>query len=84
MEAQGRGSLHVHMLLWLRHAPNADEMLELLTHADFCEKIAKYMEFNIQTHLMDLMMSMWSIMNVKGMFPIHDHRILIVIVGGQM
>ena len=35
VEAQGRGSLHVHMLLWLRHAPNADEMLELLTHTEF-------------------------------------------------
>lgn len=51
IEAQGRGSLHVHMLLWLRHAPNADEMLELLTHSDFREKVAKYVEFNIRTHL---------------------------------
>ena len=51
VEAQGRGSLHVHMLLWLRHAPNANEMLELLTHTDFCEKVAKYVEFNIRTHL---------------------------------
>ena len=51
MEVQGRGLLHIHMLLWLRYAPNADEMLELLTHADFCEKVAKYVEFNIQTHL---------------------------------
>ena len=35
VEAQGRGSLHVHMLLWLKHAPNADEMLDLLTQVQF-------------------------------------------------
>ena len=28
VEAQGRGCLHVHMLLWLKNAPNADEMVE--------------------------------------------------------
>ena len=28
VEAQGRGSLHVHMLLWLKYAPNADEFVD--------------------------------------------------------
>jgi Helitron helicase-like domain at N-terminus len=51
IEAQGRGSLHVHMLLWLKHAPNADQMLELLMQPEFHEKVAKYVEFNIRTHL---------------------------------
>jgi hypothetical protein len=30
VEAQGRGSLHTHMLVWLCHVPNADEMVERL------------------------------------------------------
>jgi hypothetical protein len=51
IEAQERGSLHVHKLLWLKHASNANEMLEFLTQPGFCEKIAKYVEYNIQTHL---------------------------------
>lgn len=51
VEAQGRGSLHVHMLLWLKHAPNADEMLSLLTQTEFHERVARYVEFNIRTHL---------------------------------
>ena len=51
VEAQGRGSLHVHMLIWLKHAPNADEMLELLTQESFREKVATYIEHNIRTHL---------------------------------
>lgn len=51
IEAQGRGSLHVHMLLWLKHAPNADEMLELLTSSQFREKIVAYVDHNIRTHL---------------------------------
>ena len=51
VEAQGRGSLHVHLLIWLKNTPNADEMLELLTQSDFREKIAFYIEHNIRTHL---------------------------------
>jgi hypothetical protein len=51
VEAQGRGSLHVHMLIWLKNAPNADEMLELLTQSEFREKVARYIEYNIRTHL---------------------------------
>jgi hypothetical protein len=30
VEAQGRGSLHIHLLIWLKNSPNADEMMELL------------------------------------------------------
>lgn len=51
VEAQGRGSLHVHMLLWLKHAPNADEMLELLGQPRFREKVVAYIDHNIRTHL---------------------------------
>lgn len=51
IEAQGRGSLHVHLLIWLKNAPNAEEMLELLTQPVFHEKIATYIDHNIRTHL---------------------------------
>ena len=51
IEAQGRGSLHVHMLVWLKNAPNADEMLELLTRDDFRQRIALYIEHIVRTHL---------------------------------
>jgi Helitron helicase-like domain at N-terminus len=47
VEAQGRGSLHVHMLIWLKNAPNADEMLELLSLSQFHEKVAAYINHNI-------------------------------------
>ena len=51
IEAQGRGSLHVHFLIWLKNAPNAEEMLELLMEQHFREKITCYVKYNIQTHL---------------------------------
>lgn len=51
IEAQGRGSLHVHMLIWLKNAPNSDEMLELLTQSHFRDKIATFIDHNIRTHL---------------------------------
>ena len=51
VEAQGRGSLHVHLLIWLKNAPNADEMLEMLTQNNFRERIATFVEHNIRTHL---------------------------------
>ena len=54
VEAQGRGSLHVHMLLWLANAPNIEEMHEKLQEEVFREKIQTYISANIRTHLDDL------------------------------
>jgi Helitron helicase-like domain at N-terminus len=51
VEVQGRGLLHVHMLIWLKHAPNMDEMLELLNQLVFQKKIIRYIDHNIPTHL---------------------------------
>jgi Helitron helicase-like domain at N-terminus len=39
VEAQGRGTLHLHMFMWLLNAPTADEMHELLSHMVFCEQV---------------------------------------------
>ena len=47
VEAQGRGSLHLHMLMWLVGTPDCDQMAELLQSADFREKICQYIRLNI-------------------------------------
>jgi hypothetical protein len=54
VEAQGRGTLHLHMLIWLANAPNADEMHELLQQAEFREKIVTYIRHNVRSHIDDL------------------------------
>ena len=51
VEAQGRGCLHVHMLLWLKNAPNADEMVRLLREEGFRNQIKEYIQNTIRTHL---------------------------------
>jgi hypothetical protein len=51
IEAQGRGSLHIHMLLWLKHAPNAEEMHELLKGVVFHDRVVAYIRENIWAHL---------------------------------
>jgi len=35
IESHGHGSLHLHMLLWLRHAPPSHEIEALLKTEDF-------------------------------------------------
>ncbi len=35
VEAQGRGSLHLHMLLWLANVPTWEEMLKRLKSEEF-------------------------------------------------
>ena len=51
IEAQGHGTLHVHMFIWLKNAPNADEIHSLLNKEAFHEQIKAYIEANIQAHL---------------------------------
>ena len=50
VEAQGRGALHVHMLLWLEDTPNTDEVHELLQTEEFREKLKNYIRQNIRAH----------------------------------
>lgn len=50
-EAQGRGTLHLHLLLWLEDAPTAEEMAELLKGEEFREKVSVYIKKNIRSHL---------------------------------
>lgn len=42
VEAQGRGTLHLHIILWLRGAPTAEKMKQALQSSVFREKVAAY------------------------------------------
>jgi len=54
VEAQGRGTLHLHMLMWLVGAPTSDEMRELLKKDEFRQRIAEWIRANIRAHLAEL------------------------------
>lgn len=51
VEAQGRGSLHVHMLIWLQDTPNCQDMHTFLKSSRFRERISRYIQKNIQAHV---------------------------------
>lgn len=51
VEAQGRGSLHLHMMMWLCHSPNAEEIVERLKLPAFRDKIKKYIQANLRSHI---------------------------------
>lgn len=44
VEAQGRGSLHLHMLIWLKDAPTSTEMHDKLHSEDFRRRITTYID----------------------------------------
>lgn len=51
IEQQGRASLHLHMLLYYKHAPNAEEMEQLLKSEEFRERVVAYIRANFRTYL---------------------------------
>lgn len=51
VEAQGRGTLHLHLLLWLMHAPSSAEMQRALTSDDFRSKIQGYIKTVIRADI---------------------------------
>nr|GAT46003.1 predicted protein [Mycena chlorophos] len=51
VEAQARGTLHLHILLWLRGAPTPRMMREALHSARFREKMAAFIRANIRAHI---------------------------------
>ena len=51
VESQGRGTLHLHLLVWLQDAPNADQMAELLKAEDFRTKVKSYIQANLCAYL---------------------------------
>jgi len=54
VEAQGRGTLHLHMLMWLAGTPDSDEMVNALKTNTFREKVRQYIGKNVCAHLDDL------------------------------
>lgn len=50
VEAQGRGTLHVHMLLWLVNTPSTNEMHAWLQQESFRDTIRAYIRANICAH----------------------------------
>ena len=54
VEAQGRGTLHLHMLMWLAGTPDCDKMEEMLRSQEFRDKIKRYIHANVRAHLGNL------------------------------
>ncbi|KAG1764967.1 hypothetical protein EV702DRAFT_981831 [Suillus placidus] len=50
VEAQGRGTLYLHMIVWLRGGPTACEMKEKLFSSDFQATVAESISSNIRAH----------------------------------
>lgn len=51
VEAQGRGTLHLHILLWLLGSPTAAHMKELLSSDSFRARVTQYIADNIHGHV---------------------------------
>ena len=51
VESQGRGSLHLHLLIWLDHDLKPTDMKEKIQGADFREKLKAYLEDIIKEDL---------------------------------
>ena len=50
VESQGRGSLHLHLIVWLKNALTSDEMQELLKDDRFREHIWAFLHANIHAY----------------------------------
>ena len=53
VENQGRGSLHLHLLIWLHHDMKAADMKEKIKDANFRDKLKAYLEDIIKEDLND-------------------------------
>ncbi|KAI6037400.1 hypothetical protein BKA83DRAFT_4486430 [Pisolithus microcarpus] len=51
VESQGRGSLHLHMLLWLKGVPTMEKMEQLLKEEDFHERARTFIWANIRAYM---------------------------------
>jgi len=50
VEAQGRGTLHLHILIWLRGAPGPIQLRELLRSQAFRDRIVDFLSRNVRAH----------------------------------
>jgi hypothetical protein len=44
VESQGRGSLHLHLLIWLKHEYTPAQLKENIQNQDFRDNLLKYLE----------------------------------------
>ena len=51
VEAQGRGSLHMHMLVWLKDAPTAKVMQLALQHDQFRQRVVDFIKSTIHADI---------------------------------
>jgi len=51
VESQGRGTLHLHLLVWLRNTPISGEIEKLLGTEDFRQQIRNFIKQNIRAYM---------------------------------
>ncbi|RDX46829.1 hypothetical protein OH76DRAFT_1355491 [Lentinus brumalis] len=51
VESQGRGTLHLHLLLWLRNTPSPEELCRLLQDEEFRSRMVRFIRANIHSYL---------------------------------
>lgn len=51
VESQGRGTLHLHLLVWLKHVPSPEEITALLKTEAFRKRIANFICANFKAYL---------------------------------
>ena len=80
-ESQGRGSLHLHLLIWLDHDLKPADMKEKIQNADFREKLKAYLEDIIKEDL-DEFKDKHVFENIGGLnsFLLFEHHLLLYII----
>jgi hypothetical protein len=51
VESQGRGTLHLHLLIWLYFTPSADEITALFENDMFRQRVVDYIKANIRAYV---------------------------------
>lgn len=51
VESQGRGTLHLHLLVWLKNVPSPDEITALLRTDAFRERVAAFIRANFRAYV---------------------------------
>ena len=51
VESQGCGSLHLHLLVWLKGAPTSQEMHDLLANTEFKAQVLAYIQANLHAYV---------------------------------
>ena len=51
VESQGRGTLHLHMLIWLKDVPSSEEMIWLLKLEEFRQRIIHFIQANFRAYV---------------------------------